>query len=93
VFILVGLLLYGYELYYAILLLFSPTNTAPISLLATLMVGIYALGLARAWQLLGGRSHQLGDWLTPLRDTEDRQVVTDTDHSPSANSVRRDEPG
>jgi hypothetical protein len=57
------------------------------------LVGIYALVLTRAWQLLGGRSRQLNDWLTPLRDTEDRHSVTDTDQSLAASSARNDEPG
>ncbi len=91
VFILIGLLLYGEELYSAILLLLSPTNAAPLSTLAAVLVGIYALGMTRAWQLLGGRSRQLNDWLTPLRDTEERQAVTDTAQPLSATSVRKDE--
>ncbi len=89
--ILAGLLLYGYELYNAILLLLSPTNSTPIAALAPLLVGIYALGLTRAWQLLGGRSYRLSDWLSPLHDTESRQAVTNTDQSLSATSVRKDE--
>jgi uncharacterized membrane protein len=93
VFILVGLLLYGYEFYYAILLLLSPTNSSPIFPLAVVLVGIYALGMTRAWQLLGGRSRQLNDWLTPLREAEERHAVTDTDQSLSASSARNDEPG
>lgn len=91
VLILAGFLLYGYELYNAILLLLSPTNTTPISALAPLLVGIYALGLTRAWLLLGGRSYRLSDWLSPLHDTESRQPVTNTDQSLSATSVRKDE--
>lgn len=89
--IVVGLLLYGYELYNAILLLLSPTTTTAISVLAPLLVGIYALGLTRAWQLLGGRSYRLSDWLSPLHDTENRQPGTNTDQSLSATSVRKDE--
>jgi len=91
VLILAGLLLYGGELYNAILLVLSPTNSAPIHALAGLLVGIYALGLTRAWQLLGGRSYRLSDWLSPLHDTESRQPGTDTDQSLSATSVRKDE--
>ncbi|MFL5627651.1 MAG: hypothetical protein ACJ788_18900 [Ktedonobacteraceae bacterium] len=86
-----GLLLYGFELYSAILLLLSPSNSTPVSALAPLLVGIYALGLTRAWQLLGGRSYRLSDWLSPLHDTEGRQTVTSTDQSLSAKSVRKDE--
>jgi hypothetical protein len=89
--ILAGLLLYGYELYNAILLLLFPTDSTPISVLAPLLVGIYVLGLARAWQLLGGRNYRLSDWLSPLHDTEDRQPGTNTDQSLSATSVKTDE--
>jgi hypothetical protein len=86
VLILVGLLLYGHELYNAILLLLSPTDSAPVSTLAPLLLGIYALGMARAWQLLGARSYRLGDWLSPLRDTEGKPPESTTDHAPSATS-------
>jgi hypothetical protein len=89
--ILAGFLLYGYELYNAILLLLFPTDSTPISALAPLLVGIYALGLARAWQLLGGRNYRLSDWLSPLHDTEGRQPVTNTDQSLSTTSVKKDE--
>jgi hypothetical protein len=85
-----GLLLYGYELYNAILLLLSPANSAPISALAPLLLGIYALGMTRAWQLLGGRSHGLSQWLSPLRTIEDRQPVTHMDQSQSTSGVRND---
>ncbi len=89
--IVAGLLLYGYELYNAILLLRFPTDSTPITVLAPLLVGIYALGLARAWQLLGGRNYRLSDWLSPLHDTEDRQPDTNTDQALSASSVKKDE--
>jgi hypothetical protein len=77
--------------YNAILLLLSPANSAPISLLAAVLVGIYALGMTRAWQLLGGRSRQLSNWLTQWRDNEEGQAVTETDHPLSTTSVRKDE--
>src|SRR6266851_6201759 len=85
-----GLLLYGYELYAGILLLLSPANSAPISVIAPLLLGIYALGLMRAWQLLGGRSHGLSEWLSPLRAIENRQPVTHMDQSQSTTGVRND---
>jgi hypothetical protein len=76
---LAGLALYGYELYNAILLLFSPKATAAVYAIAGVLLGIYALGLARAWQLLGGRNYHLGDFLTPLRDTEIEQATPTAD--------------
>jgi hypothetical protein len=91
VLIVAGLLLYGGELYNALLLLLSPSNSVPLSTLAALLLGIYALGLTRAWQLLGGRGHGLGEWLSPLHDAEGRQPVTNTDQSLSATSIKKDE--
>ncbi len=87
--IVVGLLLYGGELYNALLL--SPSNSAPISALANLLLGIYALGLTRAWQLLGGRNHGLGEWLSPLHTSDGRQPVTNTEQSLSEPSAKQDE--
>lgn len=86
-----GFLLYGFELYSAILLLLSPGNSSPVSALAPLLIGIYALGLTRAWQLLGGRSYRLREWLSPLNDVESGQPATSTDQSLSASNVRKDE--
>jgi hypothetical protein len=70
-FVLAGLFLYGFELYIAIQLLRAPTNSGLISALAVLLIGIYALALARAWQLLGVRNRRLGDWFSPLHSTEE----------------------
>src|SRR5260370_15547024 len=48
-----GFLLYGSALSGAILHLPSPTNSTPISALAPLLLGIYALGLTRSLPFLG----------------------------------------
>ncbi len=86
-----GLLLYGGELFNALLLVLSPTDSAPIFTLAAVLLGIYALGLTRAWQLLGGRSYGLGEWLSPLHNTEERQPGANTDQSLSETSGKTDE--
>ncbi len=89
--ILAGLLLYGGEFYDAILLVLSPTDSARIYALAGLLLGIYALGLTRAWQLLGGRGHGLGEWLSPLHTSDGRQPGPNTDQTRSVTSARNDE--
>jgi hypothetical protein len=72
--VVIGVCLYGAELYNAIQLLLSPTNATFVSALATLVLGIYALGMARAWQLLGARSFRFGSWLSPEnKDTTERE--------------------
>ncbi len=91
VLIVAGLLLYGGELYDAILLVLSPSNSAHIYALAGLLLGIYALGLTRAWQLLGGRGHGLGEWLSPLHTIDGKQPGPNTDQTRLATSARKDE--
>jgi hypothetical protein len=86
-----GLLLYGGELFNALLLVLSPTDSAPIFTLAAVLLGIYALGMTRAWQLLGGSTYGLGEWLSPLHNTEERQPGTNMDQSLSATSGKTDE--
>jgi hypothetical protein len=88
VLIVAGFLLYGGELYNALLLTLSPNNVAVISTLADLLLGIYALGLTRAWQLLGGRSHGLSEWLSPLHTSEGRQPQSTEDRSRSEDTER-----
>src|SRR5689334_3150398 len=64
--ILVSFIIYGYELYYAILIIKEPDNVGNIYALAGLLLAVYAIGLTRAWQLLGARRFGLGGWLSPL---------------------------
>ena len=89
--ILAALLLYGSECYSAIQLVLSPTNSAGISALAGLLLGIYGLGLTRAWQLLGGRGHGLGEWLSPLHTSDGRQPEPNTDQTRSVTNASNDE--
>lgn len=70
VMVMAGLFIYGVELYNAIYLLLFPTNASFVSALATVVLGIYAIGMARAWQLLGTRSFRLASWLSSIHDTE-----------------------
>ena len=72
VLILVSLVLYGFELYYAILLLRSPNNTDFVSTLATLVMGVYGLGIIRAWELLGASRFGLLRWFNPLYDINEK---------------------
>ena len=55
IFILGSFVIYGFEISYAIHLLLSPTDLSTLSSLAILLVVIYLYGIARAWDLVGGR--------------------------------------
>ena len=61
-------IIYGYELYYAILLIQKPGNSANFYGLTALIIAVYGIGLLRAWQLLGARRYGLLGWLSPLYD-------------------------
>lgn len=73
-FVLIGLSLYGYELNVAIHLMHAPHVASAVSSLAGLLVGIYAFGLASAWQLLGGRRHEWSGRLFSESAVEDNQA-------------------
>lgn len=62
----VNIVLYGYEIVLAVGLLQHPHSTPILFSLAGILLGVYAVGLARAWQLLGAPSGVL-KWLDPLR--------------------------
>lgn len=64
----VSLALYGFELYYAVQLLRFPGQSNPVFAVASLLMGIYGIGLVHAWELIGVRRYGLLSWLSPLRD-------------------------
>ena len=64
----VSLVLYGFELYYAVQLLRFPGQSNPVFALTSLLMGIYGVGLVHAWELIGVRRYGLLSLLSPLRD-------------------------
>ncbi len=64
---LVGFGLYGYECFVAVQLIRSPGASAFVGDTASILLGIYAWGIVRAWELLGlrrfGLLNVLLDWL------------------------------
>ncbi|MDF2435111.1 MAG: hypothetical protein JWP44_4742 [Mucilaginibacter sp.] len=57
VLVLAGLGVYGSELWLGLQLLHTPTNTSAVSSLLGVLLGMYAIGLARSWELLGAQDH------------------------------------
>lgn len=83
----VNLILYGYEVVLAVQLLQHPHRTPILFTMAGILLGVYAVGLARAWQLLGAPGGIL-KWLDPL------QVLTDSEGPATPEPVlARDGPG
>ena len=76
--VVVSLLIYTYESYFAARLIAVPAEVGDIAALASALMGIYGLGLLRAWELLGARRYGLGGWLSLLQD-----VPEETDDAPA----------
>jgi hypothetical protein len=68
-FVAVSLILYGYEVVLAVLLLIQPDAVGFVYTLTGILLGIYGLGLVRAWELLGAPRSSLVGWLNPLHES------------------------
>ena len=69
-FLLIGLVIFGFELIYAIRLALAPGDTAALYDLAVLLVIIYVYGIARAWDLVGVRQFHIQEVLSQLIATQ-----------------------
>ncbi|HET9919665.1 MAG TPA: hypothetical protein VFQ30_07480 [Ktedonobacteraceae bacterium] len=70
VLVLIGVVLYGFELYYAWQLLRSPNDSTNVLNLSTILLGIYGVALIRAWELLGARRFAFSNWFNPLASND-----------------------
>jgi hypothetical protein len=70
---------YGYQLLTAVQLIRKPADTAALTTLLDLILGTYAIGLERAWELLGGpEARSLTASLRALITTRPGSDVPDT---------------
>lgn len=65
--VLLSLIIYGNELYQAVNLIRDPSNVGAVYALAGTLQYVYAIGLLRAWELLGVEQIGIRRWLNPLR--------------------------
>jgi len=79
VFLSVGL--YGLELRDGVGLIIASTQVGFVYELLFVLLGAFALGLTRAWELLGAQRYGFGGWLSPLQD-----VLSGEPSSPIANA-------
>ncbi len=89
--ILVSVIIYGYEFYYAILIILNPDSFGNIYTLAGLLVGVYGIGLTRAWQLLGARRFGIGGWLSPLRELNETVPIRTQEETEMSSETVHDE--
>src|SRR6266516_6147045 len=64
--VLLSLIIYGNELYQAVNLIRDPGNVGAVYALAGTLQYVYAIGLLRAWELLGVEQIGIRRWLNPL---------------------------
>jgi hypothetical protein len=89
--ILVSFIIYGFEFYSAILIFKEPDNVGNFYVLAGLLVGVYGIGLTRAWQLLGARRFGLGGWLSPLRELNQTMPIRTQEEFKTPDKAAHDE--
>jgi hypothetical protein len=65
--------LYGLELRNGVGLLSDPTQVGFVYGQLFTLLGVVALGLIRAWELLGAHRYGFGGWLNPLQDVSDSE--------------------
>lgn len=88
--ILVSIVIYGYELYVALILIKAPLDPYGTFTLATLVGVAYGLGLVRAWQLLGAHRFSPVNWLNPLQDVDAQLSDEEREGSRPASKSGRD---
>jgi hypothetical protein len=76
--------LYGLELLNGYQLLMAPSQVGIVYGLVSCLIGAFAVGLVRAWELLGAQRYGLMGWLSPLRDLPDTESFARAGNSHSA---------
>jgi hypothetical protein len=89
--ILVSIIIYGYELYYVILIFKEHNNVGNIYTLAGLLLVVYGIGLTRAWELLGARRYGLFGWLSPLRELNETVPIRTQEETETPSETVHDE--
>jgi hypothetical protein len=71
--VIISFALYGLELWNGYQLFTDPSQPGNVYSLISCLLGAFAIGLIRAWELLGVRRYSLLGWLNPLRDLPDTE--------------------
>lgn len=79
-----SLLLYGYEAVVGARLVLHPHESGNILTLTEIILGVYVVGLMRAWELLGAPRGNLVGWLNPLQDLPDALPASESSAQPPA---------
>ncbi|BCL79882.1 hypothetical protein ccbrp13_23470 [Ktedonobacteria bacterium brp13] len=88
-FILVSLVIFSIELFYAIRLVITPGDLFALYNLAILLVIIYLYGIARAWDLVGARQFHIQEMFAPLLPKRMEEISSDTPHAESTKDANK----
>lgn len=82
VMVFMSLITYTVEGYFGIRLLLKPDDAFAVGGIAIVLICVYALGLIRAWELLGIEQIGLRSWLNPLQPTPTKKEHKEEHISP-----------
>jgi hypothetical protein len=74
-FLAISLIVYGLQFYDGFQYNRYPTDTGWSYAITYLLLGIYATGLTRAWQLLGAKRRGVFSWFSPLNDLDEPRAT------------------
>ena len=74
--VLISVALYGLELWNGFQLFTDPSQPGNVYGLISCLLGAFAVGLIRAWELLGVRRYGLFGWLNPLHDIPETELFS-----------------
>jgi hypothetical protein len=90
--ILASFIIYGFEFYTGILIIKEPYIVGNFYVLAWLLLGVYLIGLTRAWQLLGARRYGIiGVLLSPLREVNETMPIRTQEESKTPDGTVHDD--
>jgi modulator of FtsH protease len=70
-FIAIGLLTFGLQFYFGLQYVRNPGVSDYAYSIAYLVLAVYAIGVSRAWQLLGAKRRGLFSWFSPLNELDE----------------------
>jgi hypothetical protein len=83
-----AVVVYLFETLLGVRLILDPANEVIYGWLAVTIIGLYALGIVRAWTLLGNPRHGWSGLINPLQDVEDVRVPDSAEDVEAANHAQ-----
>jgi hypothetical protein len=84
--VVISLIVYALEVVNARALSANPHDLDPLYTICGLLLGVYGIGLTRAWELLGAPRFGISGWLNPLASEQAEQVEPE-EEAPEAPSA------